>query len=81
MKITNLETISASLKSLKEIQGKLQDAMIDEENEYEKLSESDRQGEPGDQLGFEIDALDNIDYLIDEVITFIEENLGDRLPD
>lgn len=79
MKISNLETLSASYKSLKEIQKKLQDVMIDEENELEKLSESDHKGEPGAQLGFEIDALDNIDYLIDQVIDFIEENLGDRL--
>ena len=79
MKRINLETVSAGLKSLKRIQGKMQDVMIDEEKEYEKLSESERKGEPGAQLGFEIDALDNIDYLIDEVITFIEENLGDRM--
>ncbi len=42
-------------------------------------SEGDKEGEPGDRLGFEIDALDNIDYLIGEVIHFIEDNLGDRL--
>lgn len=79
MKQTSLETLSASYKSLKEIHQTLVNVMCEEEKEYDKLSKSDRQGEPGEILGFEIDAFDNIDYLLDQAITFIEENLGDRL--
>ena len=79
MKNNNLRTLSASLSSLKEIQGKLQDVMIDEEKNYDQLSQSEQEGEPGEKLGFEIDTLDNIEYLLDEVISFIEDNLGDRL--
>lgn len=79
MKQTSLETLSASYKSLKEIHQTLVNVMCEEEKEYDKLSKDDRQGEPGEILGFEIDAFDNIDYLLDQAISFIEENLGDRL--
>ena len=79
MKQTSLETLSTSYKSLKEIHQTLVNVMCEEEEEYDKLSKGDREGEPGDTLGFEIDAFDNIDYLLDQAITFIEENLGDRL--
>ena len=80
MKKSNLETLSASYKSLKEIHGTVSKIMCDEEKHYDQLSKSEREGEPGDTLGFEIDALDNIEYLLDEAISFIEDNLGDRLP-
>ena len=76
MKKVNQETVSACYKSLKAIQKTLVDVMIDEDREFEKLPESDQAGEPGETIGFEVDALDNVDYLLDEVITFIEENLG-----
>ena len=79
MKKTNLESVSASLKSLKEIRGTISKIMCDEEKNYDQLSQSEQEGEPGEKLGFEIDALDNIEYLLDEVISFIEDNLGDRL--
>ena len=81
MKKTNLETLSASYKSLKEIRGTVSKIMCDEEKHYDQLSQSERDGEPGDTLGFEIDALDNIEYLLDEAISSIEDNLGDRLPE
>ena len=81
MKKSNLEALSASYKSLKEIRGTVSKIMCDEEKHYDQLSQSERDGEPGDTLGFEIDALDNIEYLLDEAISFIEDNLGDRLPE
>ena len=79
MNKTNQETLSACYKSLKEIQETLTKVMAEEEAAYDQLLETERAGEPGEILGFEIDAFDNIDYLLDQVITFIEENLGDRL--
>ena len=79
MKTNNLETLSASYKSLNEIRGTISKMLCDEEKHYDQLSQSEREGEPGDTLGFEIDALDNIEYLLDEAISFIEDNLGDRL--
>lgn len=81
MKTTSLETLSASYKSLKEIQDRLLNVMAEENVNYDLLPKSDQEGEIGEALGFEIDALDNIDYLLGEVITYIEENLGDRLSD
>ena len=80
MKKENIETISAYLATLKAMQEKVVDMENEEDRNYELLPEIDKEGEPGDRLGFEIDALDNIDYLIGEVIRFIEDNLGDRLP-
>lgn len=79
MNKTNQETLSTCYKSLKEIQETLTKVMAEEEAAYDQLLETERAGEPGETLGFEIDAFDNIDYLLDQVITFIEENLGDRL--
>ena len=79
MKKTNLETLSTSYKSLKEIHGTISNMVSDEEKNYDQLSQNEQEGEPGEKLGFEIDALDNIEYLLDEVISFIEDNLGDRL--
>ena len=79
MKENNLKTLSAYYKSLKEMEDKFTDMMIEEELNFEKLPESDQHGEPGERLGFEIDALDNIIYLVGEVTRFIEENLEDRL--
>ena len=79
MKKENIETIATYLATLKAMQDKFADMENEEDRNYELLSESDKAGEPGDRLGFEIDALDNIDYLIGEVISFIEDNLGDRL--
>ena len=79
MKKENIETIATYLATLKAMQDKVVDMENEEDRNYELLSESDKAGEPGDRLGFEIDSLDNIDYLIGEVISFIEDNLGDRL--
>lgn len=79
MKQSYIETLSASFKSLKEIRSTVSKIMCDEEKHYDQLSQSEREGELGDTLGFEIDALDNIEYLLDEAISFIEDNLGDRL--
>ena len=79
MNTSNLETLSACYKSLKEIQERLIKVMAEEDKNFDLLPKSDQEGEAGEKLGFEIDALDNIDYLLGEVITFIEENLGDRL--
>lgn len=79
MKKENIETIATYLATLKAMREKVVDMENEEDRNYDLLSESDKAGEPGDLLGFEIDALDNIDYLIGEVISFIEDNLGDRL--
>jgi hypothetical protein len=79
MTSTNLETLSACYRSLKEIQERLLNVMTEEDRNFDLLPKSDQEGEAGEKLGFEIDALDNIDYLLGEVISFIEENLGDRL--
>lgn len=79
MKKENIETIATYLATLKAMQDKVVDMENEEDKNYELLSESDKASEPGDRLGFEIDALDNIEYLIGEVISFIEDNLGDRL--
>ena len=79
MKQTNLETLAACYKSLKEMQDTFDNMMCEEEQAYNALSKSDQEGKPGERLGFEIDAFDNISYLILEVTNFIEENLGDRL--
>lgn len=79
MKQSYIETLSASFKSLKEIRSTVSKIMCDEEKHYDQLSQSEREGELGDTLGFEIDALDNIECLLDEAISFIEDNLGNRL--
>ena len=79
MKQTNLDTLAACYKTLVKMQDTFDDMMCEEEKAFDALSKSDREGEPGERLGFEIDAFDNISYLIFEVRTFIEENLGDRL--
>ena len=79
MKRTNLETLAACYKTLKEMQDTFDNMMCEEERAFDALSESDQEGEPGERLGFEIDAFDNISYLIFEVTDFIEQNLGDRL--
>ena len=79
MKKTNLETLSSCYNSLKGIREKLVNVMSEEEENFNLLPDKEKEGEAGDELGFEIDALDNIDYLLGEVITFIEDNLGDRL--
>lgn len=79
MKQSYIETLSASFKSLKEIRSTVSIIMCDEEKHYDQLSQSEREGELGDTLGFEIDALDNIECLLDEAISFIEDNLGNRL--
>ncbi len=79
MNNTHRETLVACYKSLKEIQEKLDHVMKEEEEAFDRLQKDDQEGEAGDTLGFEIDAFDNIDYLLGEVISFIEENLGDRI--
>ena len=79
MNQTNLEILSSCYKSLNEIRETLCNVMTEEEGHFDQLTQSEREGEPGDKLGFEIDALDNIDYLLGVAITFIEDNLGDRL--
>ncbi len=79
MKQSYIETLSASFKSLKEIRSTVSKIMCDEEKHYDQLSQSEREGELGDTLGFEIDALDNIECLLDEAISFIEDNLENRL--
>ena len=76
---TSQETLSHCFNSLKEIQETVIGIMDKLEQDYESLPESEQAGKAGEQLGFEVDALDNVDYLLDEVITFMEENLGDRL--
>lgn len=73
------ETLSACYRSLKEIQDKLGKVMKEEEEAFDQLQKDDQEGEAGETLGFEIDAFDNIDYLLGEVISFIEENLGNRI--
>ena len=45
--------------------------MSEEEENFSLLPDKEKEGEAGDELGF--------DYLLGEVITFIEDNLGDRL--
>ena len=79
MKKENIETIATYLAALKEMQENVVIMENEEDKNYDLLSEADKAGEPGERLGFEVDALDNIDYLIGEVISFIEDNLGDRL--
>ncbi len=79
MNNTHRETLSACYNSLKEIQAKLSNVMREEEETFDRLKKDDQEGEAGETLGFEIDAFDNIDYLLGEVITFIDENLGDRI--
>ena len=79
MKQTNLETLAACYKTLMEMQETMEEMMIEEENAFNALPESDQEGEPGERLGFEIDAFDNINYLLFEVTDFIEQSLGDRL--
>lgn len=79
MNTSNLETLSECYKSLKEIQERLLKVMSEENINFDLLPKSDQEGEAGEKLGFEIDALDNIDYLLGEVITYMDENLGDRL--
>ncbi|MBR4134001.1 MAG: hypothetical protein IKU04_05710 [Bacteroidales bacterium] len=76
---TSQETLSKCFNSLKVIHETIIKMMNNLEQDYDKLPESEQEGETGEQLGFEVDALDNVDYLLDEVITFMEENLGDRL--
>lgn len=71
------ETLSACYRSLKEIQDKLGKVMKEEEDAFDRLQKDEQEGAAGETLGFEIDAFDNIGYLLDEVISFIEENLGD----
>ena len=79
MNENNLKTLSSYYKSLKEMENKFTDMMIEEEKNFDKLPKSDQAGEPVKRLGFEIDALDNTIYLLSEVTGFIEENLDDRL--
>ncbi len=79
MNNTHREILSACYQSLKEIQEKLSKVMREEEETFDRLQKDDQEGEAGETLGFEIDAFDNIDYLLGEVITFIDENLGDRI--
>ena len=73
------ETLTACFISLKEIREKLDKVMTEEEEAVGRLQKDDQEGEAGETLGFEIDAFDNIDYLLGEVISFIEENLGSSL--
>lgn len=75
MNTNNQGILSSCYKSLKEIQETLSKAMNEEEKAFDKLPESDQTGEQGEQLGFEIDAFDNIIYLLEEVVSFIDENL------
>lgn len=79
MNNTHREILSACYQSLNEIQEKLSKVMREEEETFDRLQKDDQEGEAGETLGFEIDAFDNIDYLLGEVITFIDENLGDRI--
>lgn len=76
---TSQETLTKCFNSLKEIQESVIDMMNKLEQDYDKLPESEQEGETGERLGFEVDALDNVDCLLDELISFMEENLGDRL--
>ena len=76
---TSQETLSKCYNSLKEIQETIVNMLNKLDHDYDSLPESEQAGKAGEQLGFEVDALDNVDYLLDEVITFMEENLGDRL--
>ena len=76
---TSQETLLKSYNSLKEIKETVIGIMNKLDHDYDSLLESEQAGKIGEQLGFEVDALDNVDYLLDEVITFMEENLGDRL--
>ena len=76
---TSQEALTNCFNSLKEIQETIVNMMNKLDHDYDNLPESEQEGETGEQLGFEVDALDNVDCLLDEVITFMEENLGDRM--
>lgn len=76
---TSQETLTKCFNSLKEIQETIIIMINKLDQDFDNLPESEQAGKIGEQLGFEVDALDNVDYLLDEVITFMEDNLGDRL--